>query len=472
MPPADRDKQTLRVGAAQVDITPGAGVHLAGAVGVHRPAKLIGEPLFARAVVFEAGGRRACIVSLDVTIITEPYTERIRREAQERYGLAPEAVMVHATQTHSAPALGYFMLDDDFPPVPPEFEWLRGGEAAYGDLAAQRAVEAIGQALDRLEPAALGVGSGIEGRLAFNRRAVTRDGTVTMPGRAWQGGAVGPTHIRYIEGPMDPEVGVICARTSDMRCPAILTHYTCHPVHVFPRPLVSPDWPGALCDAVQARNGPGCVAVTLNGACGNINPWPPFDPDYVEDHARMGRLLADRARAVMETLEFTDRVTLDWRVRRVRIPLREVTAEELSWAEGVLGDCPTPCWSDDTHTGVAPEWIAAASVYSVHLMRRRDSHLDYEVQVLRLGDAAVVGLPGEPFVEGQLRIKLASPFAFTYVAHCTSHYVGYLPTREALERGGHEVNTRYWAKLVPDALDMAVEGAGQALEALCASAGD
>jgi len=43
------------------------------------------------------------------------------------------------------------------------------------------------------------------------------------------------------------------------------------------------------------------------------------------------------------------------------------------------------------------------------------------------------------------------------VAHCTSHYVGYLPIREAFPRGGHEVETKFWSKLVPEALDMAVE---------------
>ena len=35
--------------------------------------------------------------------------------------------------------------------------------------------------------------------------------------------------------------------------------------------------------------------------------------------------------------------------------------------------------------------------------------LDYEIQVFRVGNAAFVSLPGEPFVEGQLAIKIASP---------------------------------------------------------------
>jgi neutral ceramidase len=99
-------------------------------------------------------------------------------------------------------------------------------------------------------------------------------------------------------------------------------------------------------------------------------------------------------------------------------------------------------------------------------MRERSAELDYEIQALRVGDTAFVGLPGEPFVEGQLAIKLASPAYPTYVAHCTTEYVGYIPTKEALIRGGHEVNTRYWAKLQPEALDAIVENAVEALQAI------
>lgn len=62
--------------------------------------------------------------------------------------------------------------------------------------------------------------------------------------------------------------------------------------------------------------------------------------------------------------------------------------------------------------------------------------LEYEIQVFRIGDTAFVSLPGEPFVEGQTRIKLASPARSTYVVHCTTQYVAYIPTAEAYPRGG------------------------------------
>ena len=107
--------------------------------------------------------------------------------------------------------------------------------------------------------------------------------------------------------------------------------------------------------------------------------------------------------------------------------------------------------------------MRAASILSVHLLKQRSPELDYEIQVFRVGKTAFVGLPGEPFVEGQLQIKMASPTYPTYVAHCVSHYVGYLPTRDASQRGGHEVETRFWAKLEPDALETVVDNAVELL---------
>jgi hypothetical protein len=234
-------------------------------------------------------------------------------------------------------------------------------------------------------------------------------------------------------------------------------------VHVFPKPIISADWPGALSAELAAMHGGECVPVVINGACGNINPWPPFDPDYVEDHRRMGRVLAEGAAKVIETLQFTAEAELGWSVTRLPIPIRAVPPEELAWAQGVLAASPTPQWVDEARSGVDPNWMVAASIQSVHLMLQRGPNLDYEVQVLRIGDAAIVGLPGEPFAELGLAIKMASPFAHTYIAHCTSQYVGYIPFADALKRGGHEASTRFWAKLAPEAFEMIVEGATEEL---------
>lgn len=458
----------LRVGTAMVDITPRAGTHLAGSgAGEHRPAESVLDPLHAKAVVLEAEERKLCFLALDVTIVTEEYTAQVREAASEQFGLEPEAVMVHATQTHTAPSLGYLMLDPDFPALPAEYEYVRGAERSWCDFAATRAIQAIGEASCTLQPVQVGVGSGLCDGLAFNRRGVRRDGTVCMPwpvGRKAQ--PLGPTQLRYMEGPTDPEVGMMCLRREDMQVAAMLLHFTCHPVNVFAArsPVVSADWPGSWAAGMQAECGAGCVPLVLNGCCGNINPWDPFDPDFVPDHRRMGAALAEMTRKVMCTLEFTDEVSLDRRVRRVPLPLKTVEPEALAEAEKMLSDHPQPKFLEDEPGRVDPAWFRAASVMSIEYMRRRSTDLPYEIQAFRVGDTAFVGLPGEPFVEGQLAIKIGSPTYPTYVAHCTSQYVGYLPTRDAHQRGGHEVNTCYWAKLVPEALDIVTKNAIEMLE--------
>src|SRR5262249_36326041 len=98
-------------------------------------------------------------------------------------------------------------------------------------------------------------------------------------------------------------------------------------------------------------------------------------------------------------------------------------------------------------------------------LRERDGTWEYEVQVLRIGPAALVGLPGEPFVEGGLRIKLASPTFPTYIVHNTN-YAAYIPTREAFERGGYEVRAGLISKFAPEALDTIVAAATELLRTM------
>jgi neutral ceramidase len=73
------------------------------------------------------------------------------------------------------------------------------------------------------------------------------------------------------------------------------------------------------------------------------------------------------------------------------------------------------------------------------------------VQVLAIGDAALVGIPGELFVEFGLEIKQRSPFAHTYVAGLANGCVGYLPTRRAFQAGGYETRLARSSKLTPEA---------------------
>src|SRR5262249_1664890 len=96
------------------------------------------------------------------------------------------------------------------------------------------------------------------------------------------------------------------------------------------------------------------------------------------------------------------------------------------------------------------------------VLTEREETWDYEIQVLRIDRAALVGLPGEPFVEAELQIKLASPTFPTYVVHNTS-YAAYIPTPQAFQHGGYETKAGLISKFAPEAFDLIVTAAGRLL---------
>ena len=451
----------MRIGTGMVEITPQEGIQLGGNVGCYRPAKIVSDPLYARTLVVENNGKKLCLITLDLVAIERIYCDRIRKMVAEKWGFEYDAIMIHPLQIHSAPSLGNFMLTEDIKNIPSEFDWLRGGDERYNSFAVDRIIESVKIASESLQDVKIGVGSGIEGRLAFNRRAVMRDGKVSMPG-VWipQNLPLGNTRICYIEGPMDPEVGVLCFRKDSLNIPVMLVSYTCHPVCVFAKNpcgcIVSADWPGALADELRKRYG-GNVLV-LNGACGNINPWNPFDPDYMKiDHRFIGRTLAEMVEKVIETMDFKEETVIDWKVKHIKIPIRKVEPKLLDEAREILKQNPDPVWINEEKTRVDFKWFRALSIMNVYLLQQREPEFDYEIQVFRIGNVALVGLPGEMFVEGGLKIKLLSPAFKTYIMHMVNQYVGYIPTMDAFQRGGHEVETTLWSKLVPEALDMIVD---------------
>ncbi|MEM3387829.1 MAG: hypothetical protein QXI42_10170 [Thermoproteota archaeon] len=166
--------------------------------------------------------------------------------------------------------------------------------------------------------------------------------------------------------------------------------------------------------------------------------------------------MAETAKKVVEKMVFKEEAVLEWKSKVLKIPVRKVDDRKLEEAGRILKKHPEPVWIDSEHTRVDGKWYDAALLWSMHLLRQREPELEYEIQVFRIGNATFVSLPGEPFVEGGLRIKMASPACATYIVHGTNQYVGYIPTAEAFKRGGHEVK---WSRLVPEALDMIVEAA-------------
>lgn len=453
----------LYAGAAEVDITPAMDIQIAGDIGRRRPVQEIRERLYAKALVLKSGDTLCCLLSNEVCYITHQWVDEIRRRAAERYGLDPKSIMVHALQIHSAPAVGNAAVSDDYAGIPEEYWWLRSGDDRYNEPAVSGIVEAIGLALSRLEPVTIRTGREIDARVAFNRRFVLRDGTAIA--HPWGEDA---RQILYPEGPIDPEVGVMLLQRADGKNVAALLHYTCHPVHGYPHCYISADWPGAWAAAMRDTLGQDCVAMVINGCCGDIHHHNHLDPAQVENYTHMGALLAESATRALQNMQEQTSPALAWRSETLRIPLRELPAEELVAAQQYVSEHPEPPTTYEPLASVHWDWVYAHAQLNFAIERARQPYYDYEVQVIRLADSAIVALTGEPFVQSQLQIKLRSPFSHTFVAHMSNGYVGYVPTQEAYRRGSRsfEIKTSNWAKLIPEALDQIIDKAVTMLDTL------
>jgi hypothetical protein len=65
------------------------------------------------------------------------------------------------------------------------------------------------------------------------------------------------------------------------------------------------------------------------------------------------------------------------------------------------------------------------------------------LQVIRIGDVVIVGIPAELFTQLGVDIKKRSPFRNTYIAELANDWIGYIPNREAYQLGGYQVWTGY-----------------------------
>ncbi len=82
-----------------------------------------------------------------------------------------------------------------------------------------------------------------------------------------------------------------------------------------------------------------------------------------------------------------------------------------------------------------------------------------EVQVLRMGEVLIAGIPAEYFVEHGLRIKEQAFPAHALVAGFTNGMVGYVPTAAAFTRSGYETTLGPPSRLAPEAGDLMADAA-------------
>jgi neutral ceramidase len=419
--------EPLLAGVAVVDITPPVGYRMSGYFHERRSTG-VKNPLKAKALVLRQGSRDAALVCCDLIGLSVDVSSRARRTAAERSGIPSENILLSATHTHTGPLYHGVLRDhfhaaalaergeDPFETVdyPGELvEWIAG---------------AISEARGRLRPVCLEVGGARQEGLSFNRRFHMRDGTVRFnPG-------VGNPDIVRPAGPIDPEVGILFFRDAETGgAIAGVVNFALHLDTVGGTEFAA-DYPFHFERALRAEQGGEFVLLFGTGACGDINHIDVTGTVRLETEY-IGRTLGETVNEKADSLRGVERPDLAMRREIVSASMRRFTPEERSWAREAL---------EQVGGGELPflEQVRAVNILAVE--RRGGTHLPLEVQVLQLGpEAALVGLPGEVFVELGLAIKEASPFPVTLVVELCQDSPGYFPTLKAFDEGSYEtVNSR------------------------------
>ena len=245
------DGSRLRAGAATANITPPLGLPLVGGWSP-LPAKEVHDELHVRALLLDDGERRVGIVLGDNVGITREVFDDARVRITEALPIAASNLLMASTHTHSAASArgGNRMIPSD--PLAP-----------YQQFIADRIVDAVRIAYERLEPAKIGWGSVNDDSELFNRRWFVEEesqrrnpfGGVDKV-RMNPGGA--STLIRPA-GPVDPEISFVSVQSSDGRPIAVLGNYSLHYVGGVPSRTVSADYFAVFADHLGEsswRDGP------------------------------------------------------------------------------------------------------------------------------------------------------------------------------------------------------------------------
>jgi hypothetical protein len=253
-------------------------------------------------------------------------------------------------------------------------------------------------------------------------------------------------------GPVDPDVSVVYFESSDSKPVAILVNFALHPAIVTGN-LISADFPAVVSDLLAKVKGEEMVTVYTNGTSGNINHvdinWRK-QPDGFSESARIGTIIAADVLKALSTLQRIDVNDLRVNSRIVELPVPSLKAGDIEWARNVIdryGKPGAPSFND-----VVKAWrlidleILKGGEEARHMttttvpLKDDGSALISEVQVIILGnDLALIGFPGDAFVELGLAIKQNSPFTFTIVCEQSGNgSISYVPNRKAISEGGYE----------------------------------
>jgi neutral ceramidase len=427
------------VGVAEADITPPVGAPLSGNFRDDYASRGVHTPIRSRSLVVRKDGSAVAIVAADLLTVSDELVGLVRRQVADRCPLQAGQIMVSAVHTHSGP------------PV----EALTDGDSPAATLKAvlPGMVDSCLRAWEARAPGRLWAGRVATEGLCFNRRLPLKDGRTVMN---WTRPPV-DTIDRPL-GPVDGEISFLLAGEDRDHPRFVAANLALHAaVLAGDNWLINADWPGFYYRAAKSIYGANTTAMFLQGAEGNVNHIDAFDPTQGRGFKEAQRIGDAAALATASAGPCAGPLSGPVRcsAQSLLLPPRRLTPEQVRQAEAIVAQCAGQAGPKGQVDGI-PDLLFAQDQLE---LSRRAEPLPAQVQVLRIGEAAWVALPGEFFVEFGLEIKRRSPARVTFVVGLANGSVGYVPTEEAFAQGGYEPTPWRFSRLAPEAGGLCVESA-------------
>ncbi len=384
----------LEAGTAVADITPDVQafkVPLAGyGARMGRPATGVHDPLHAKVLYLRDGATRMALITCDLRSSTPEFKRQIVERCPAP-GFTLDNVFVACSHTHDGPSM-----------YPEKFWQMQFGkyDPKIVEIMSAAVAEALAKAVQNAVPVKVGYGAGRAEAFVHNRRF----GYDAEKRKAAQ------------ETPVtEPVFRMLRVDGLDGSAKAVVVNFACHPTILSEKNMaISAEWPGVLQAEVEKAI-PGAVAMFTNGAEGDQSPEGVQGTDEFERMRDFGTRLAAVMAPVAQAIETRPDCPIAYCRITPELP-------PLSFPEGAKTKYAT-------YRKAAQEGLPRRA----------------EIQILRIGPAAIVGLPGEPIMEVGQAVRQAverQGLEHVLVAGLANDYIGYLVNEKEYAHGGYEVESR------------------------------
>jgi hypothetical protein len=444
----------LKIGWAQVDITPKEPVLLAGQFPA-RVSEGVLDPITATVLTLEADGEHVVFVTCDVVSIPDKLRDSVRARLAKLQGLDPMKVILHATHSHTAPL---YHEERVVPGIPLPVMATADVITFTADLIAK----AVVQSWNARAPGGIsfGLGHAVVGR---NRRSFDVNGKSTMYRD------ITKPDFSHIEGFEDHGVNFIATYDPQGALTGLVVNLACPAQESESMYVLTADFWHDTRLELRRRHGEKLFIAAQCSTAGDQSPH--FDRNSGYDFKSAKRMLALKnrsmraeiahriANAADEVLPLIARTidrnpTLKHHVETLALPMNKLAEADVADARKEVA-----LWGNrfetekkkiDAQTSVPKgnRWyVAVTGAYG--RMRWNQGVLDRfdaqkmgpqtrptEIHVLRLGEIAIATNPFEYYLDYGIQIKARSPAVQTFLIQLAGAGT-YVPSPRSVLGGGY-----------------------------------